>query len=156
MISIIVVVGKNREIGCKNRLLWNLPEDMQRFKKKTTGHIVIMGDKTFESIGKPLPNRENLIITRDSDYKASGCKIIFSLESLVEKYEKSKEEVFVIGGGQIYKQFLPFAKKLYITIINESPNADTFFPDYSDFKNIIKEEKGLDNGHKYTFLELTR
>lgn len=156
MFSIIVVIGKNRAIGCKNQLLWKLPFDMKRFKKITENHTVIMGDKTFESIGFPLPKRNNIILTRTENYSAPGCQIENSLEKILKKYKDSNEEVFIIGGGQIYKLFLPLAKKLYLTIIDESPEADTFFPDYSDFKNIIKEEKGLDNGHKYTFLELTK
>jgi dihydrofolate reductase len=108
MISIIVVIGKNKAIGCKNQLLWNLPEDLKRFKKITENHIVIMGDKTFESIGFPLPKRRNVVLSRDKTYQATGCKVEFSFEKILNKYKNSKEEVFIIGGGQIYKQFLPF------------------------------------------------
>ena len=156
MISIIVVIGKNKAIGCKNQLLWNLPEDLKRFKKITENHIVIMVDKTFESIGFPLPKRRNVVLSRDKTYQATGCKVEFSFEKILNKYKNSKEEVFIIGGGQIYKQFLPFAQKIYLTIIEESPQADTFFPDYSDFKKIIIKKSGTDNGYSYTFLELTR
>ena len=156
MISIIVVIGKNKAIGYKNKLLWNLPDDMKRFKKITENHTVIMGDKTFESIGFPLPNRKNIILTRDKKYQASDCEVTNFFEDILKKYKNSKEEVFIIGGGQIYKLFLPFAKKLYLTIIEKSPEADTFFPNYSKFKKILKQNVGLDNGYKYTFLELTK
>ncbi len=156
MISIIVVIGENNAIGCKNNLLWKLPGDMKRFKKITENHTVIMGDRTFKSIGFPLPNRKNIVVTRDKKYQAPGCELEFSLENILNKYQNSKEEVFIIGGGQIYKQSLPFTQKLYLTTIEESPEADTFFPDHSNFKNIVRKEKGIDNGHKYTFLELTK
>ncbi len=156
MISIIVVVGKNRQIGYQNKLLWELPGDMKRFKKITTGKTVIMGDKTFESIGQSLPNRKNIVVTLDKDYKAPECEVRFSLEDVLKKYKDSKEEVFVIGGGTIYNLSLPWADKLYLTVVEDDPKADTFFPDYSEFKNVVKSEKGTDNGFKYEFIELTK
>lgn len=156
MVSIIVVVGKNREIGCDNKLLWDIPEDIQRFKKITTGKTVIMGDKTFESIGHSLSNRKNIVVTLDKNYKASGCEVEHSLEHLLKKYKNSDEEVFVIGGGTIYKLALPFADKLYLTVVNDEPKADTFFPDYLEFKNVVKSKKGVDNGLEYEYLELTK
>lgn len=157
MISIIVAIGKNRAIGRKNQLLWNIPEDMAHFKQITSGHTVIMGEKTFLSIGKPLPNRKNIVVTLDENFQAEGVEIRHSLEEVLTEYKKSAEEVFVIGGGQIYNLSLPYADKLYLTVVNDAPNdADTFFSDYSEFKNIIKEEK-CDNGqYKFSFLELTK
>lgn len=159
MLSMIVVVGRNREIGCQNKLLWNIPEDMARFKKLTTGHVVVMGDKTFESIGQPLPDRINLVVTKDVDYKVpAGCHIAHSIEEAKAKAEEldTTGEVFIIGGGTIYRLFMPLIDKLYITEVDDAPEADTFFPDYSDFKNIVFEETHETDDLKFTFKELTR
>jgi len=157
-ISIIVVIGKNREIGCNNRLLWELPVDMKRFKKITTGHTVVMGSKTFESIGKALPNRNNIVIAFDKDYKAPNCSVVTSIDEAVEmaKQQEKNGEVFIIGGGSIYEQFMPIANKLYLTIVDDEPVADIFFPDYSAFKNIVSEEGLETDDYKLTFLELTK
>jgi dihydrofolate reductase len=157
MISIIVAVGKNRAIGRKNQLLWDIPEDMQHFRNITSGHTVIMGDRTFESIGRPLPNRKNIVVTLQKNYQAPGCEVRNSLEEILGEYKKSDEEVFVIGGGIIYTLSLPYADKLYLTVVDDAPeDADTFFPDYSEFKNVVKKEE-MDNGqYKFTFLELTK
>ncbi len=158
MLSIIVVIGKNREIGCNNKLLWDIPEDMDRFKKLTTGHPVVMGQATFLSIGKALPNRTNIVLTKDKKFKADNCKIAYSLEEGFQMGKDSSggEEIFVIGGGQIYKQSLPYADKLYLTIVDDAPEADTFFPDFSEFKNIVKEETKETDDIKYSFLELLK
>lgn len=156
-ISIIVVIGRNREIGFQNRLLWHLPEDMQRFKRITTGHPVIMGSKTFESIGKALPERSNIVINFDKNYIAPGCIVVDSIEAAIEAAKKqNNDEVFVIGGGSIYKQFLPHSDKLYLTIVDDAPEADTFFPDYSEFKTIIREEGLETDEYKLKFLELEK
>ncbi len=164
MISIIAVTNKNRAIGYKNRLLWDIPDDLKHFKKITAGHVIIMGNRTFESLGHPLPNRVNIIITRNKNYKAPGCIVVYSLEEALETGKKEEamlgnkeKEVFIIGGGSVYSQIIPYADKLYLTIVdNEPKNADTFFPDYSEFKKIIKEEKKEYNGLKYKFIELKR
>ncbi len=157
MISIIVVIGKNREIGCDNKLLWNIPKDMERFTKITKGHPVLMGDKTFESIGKALPERTNIIITRNENYKAPGCKIVHSIEDAIQLgKEVDKEEIFIIGGGSIYRQTIDIVDKLYLTVVDDAPKADTYFPDYSQFKNIVHEEEVEDNGLKFKFLELMK
>ena len=157
MISIIVAIGKNRAIGRNNQLLWNIKEDMAHFKKTTTGHIVIMGEKTYLSIGKALPNRRNIVVTLDKNFKADDSEVRYSLEDVLSEYKNSEEEVFVIGGGMIYNLALPFADKLYLTLVDDSPeDADTFFSDYSKFKNVIREEE-FDNGkYKFKFLELTK
>jgi len=157
MISIIVAVGKNNAIGRGNKLLWDIPEDMAHFKEKTSGHTVIMGEKTYISIGKPLPNRKNIVVTLDKDFQAPGCEVRFDLDEVLKEYKNSAEEVFVIGGGIIYKLSLPMADKLYLTVVDDAPeDADTFFPDYSEFKNIISEESAEDAGYNFKFLELTR
>jgi len=156
MISIIAVVGKNLAIGYKNKLLWDIPDDLRHFKKITAGHTVIMGQKTFESIGKPLPNRHNIVVTLDKNFKADGCEIRYSLEDVLKEGKNRSEEIFIIGGGQIYRQSLPYADKLYLTVIDDSPKADTFFPDYSEFKTLINQEEHQYQGLKYKFIELTK
>lgn len=157
MISVICAVGKKREIGFKNRLLWNLPNDLKHFKNITIGQTVIMGQKTFESIGKALPDRKNIVLSKDIGFKAEGCEILNNLEEVANKYKDSQEEVFIIGGASIYKQFLPYAQKLYLTLVEDSSEADAFFPDYSEFKNVIYEsETQEENGIKYKFIELTK
>ncbi|KKT01122.1 MAG: Dihydrofolate reductase [Candidatus Nomurabacteria bacterium GW2011_GWF2_43_8] len=157
MISIIAAIGKNGELGRKNNLLWNLPEDMRHFRDTTRGHTVIMGQKTFESIGHPLPNRRNIVVTRNRAFKADGVDISNSLEDTLNSLKNADEEVFVIGGGEIYRQSIEKADKLYITHVNKSfPDADTFFPKIDD--NIwqkIKNKKYLnDNLNEYD-LEFT-
>lgn len=160
-ISIIAAIGENRELGKDNKLLWHIPEDLKRFKKLTQGHAVIMGRKTYESIGRPLPNRTNIIVTRDKQFRANGCIVTYSIEEAINfKFEilnlKFKDEVFVIGGGQIYTQALPYADKLYLTIVEGTFEADTFFPDCSAFKKILhKESKKFDN-YQFTFLDLEK
>jgi len=157
MISIIVAVGKNRAIGQNNQLLWHIPEDLRHFREKTMGKPVIMGDKTFLSIGKPLPGRRNIVVTLDPDFMAEGVEISNSLDDVLEAAKKSPEEHFVIGGGQIYALSLPHAQKLYVTEVDDSPtSADTFFPDYSQFKTVIAKEDHDNGQYKYSFLELSR
>jgi len=141
MISIIAAIGKNNELGKKNDLLWNLPRDMKHFRETTRGHTVIMGQKTFESlnrdekgnqIGRLLPNRRNIILTQDKNFEVEGAEIVYSLDELLELLSKTtdpNEEVFVIGGGQIYKLFIDIADKLYITHVDALfPDAEIFFP----------------------------
>lgn len=157
MISIIACLGRNNAIGRDNKLLWHLPDDLRNFKKITSGNIIVMGRKTYQSIGRPLPNRTNIIITRDKKYKAEGCIVKHSFDEVLnEAKQYGDKEIFIIGGGQIYEQALPHTDKLYLTIVDDEPEADTFFPDYSDFKNIIKKEKHSQNNINYKFLELTK
>ena len=156
MISIIAVIGKKQQIGNKNKLLWKLSKDMARFKALTINKTVVMGSRTYESIGHPLPNRHNIILTKDKNFFVSGCEIIHTSEEILKRYEKSEEEVFVIGGGEVYKLFLFYAQKLYLTIVDDNPVADTFFPDYTEFKKVLKKSVGEDNGIKYQYLELVR
>ena len=158
MISAIAVIGNNRELGCDNKLLWDLPEDMARFKELTMGHPVIMGRKTFESIGKPLPGRTNIIISRNKDFKADGCIIEDSIESSIESSKNSpgSEEVFIIGGAEIYNQALPYTNKLYLTVVDDKPDADVYFPNYSEFTNILCEEGQENDNYKFKFVEITK
>lgn len=156
MISIIVAIGNNRAIGKDNKLLWNIPEDMAHFKEKTTGQTVIMGEKTYQSVGRPLPNRKNIVLSLDEKLELPGCEVRHSLDEVLNKYKNAKEEVFVIGGGMIYKLALPYADKLYLTVVEDSPEADAFFPDYSEFKKVVSEEKKDNGQYKFKFLELMR
>lgn len=158
IISLIVAIAKNRAIGKDNKLLWYIPEDLKRFKKLTTGHAIIMGRKTFESIGKPLPNRTNVIITHDPVYRAEGCIVAHSIEEAIYKAKSfENNEIFIIGGGQIFEQALPLADKLYVTILEkEYHDADSFFPEYPNFKKIVLQEESEYEGIKYRFLELVK
>jgi dihydrofolate reductase len=160
MISIICIIAKNRAIGFKNQLLYDIPEDMKHFRETTSGHTVIMGERTFHSMNdRPLPNRVNIILTINKQFTAPNCLIAFSMDEAIELAKKqNSNEFFFIGGGQIYKQALPLADKLYLTIVDDEPKeADTFFPDYSEFKKIISEKTiATASGYKITFTELTR
>lgn len=149
-ISIITAIGKNRELGKNNSLLWHLPKDMTHFKNVTTGHSVIMGRKTFESIGRALPNRRNIVVTKNTDYKNEAVEVAHSLEDALNLV-KDEEEVFIIGGAQIYKEALPFAHKLYITKVDGTFDADTFFPeiDESKWHLVSKEEHKKDQTNPY-------
>jgi len=156
MISIIAAIGNNNELGKKNALLWDMPADMKHFRETTKGHTVIMGQKTFESIGRPLPNRKNIVLTRDSSFKAEGVEISKSLEETLDSFKNSYEEVFVIGGAQIYKQSLEQADRLYITHVNMTDkDADAFFPEIIPIVwNETKHEehkKDIENPFDYTF-----
>ena len=159
-ISIIVAIGKNNEIGYKNNLLWRISDDLKRFKKLTTGNTVIMGRKTFESLPKgALPNRDNIVITRNQNLKFENCIMAYSIEDAIEKADKTKE-IFIIGGEQIYKSAFALTDKLYLTKIDESFTADAFFPEinYSDWQVINKEfiEKSDKNQFAHTFFEMIR
>jgi dihydrofolate reductase len=128
MISLIWAMDENRVIGYHNQLPWRLPADLKFFKRVTMGHPIMMGRKTFESIGKPLPGRENIIITRDETYQPDGCTVMNSIEEFMA-YAKQKElEVFVIGGAEIFKEIFPAADRLYLTMIHHQFEGDTYFP----------------------------
>lgn len=131
-------MSKNRVIGDSNTLIWHLPEDLKRFKQLTTGNAIVMGRKTYESIGRPLPNRRNIIITRDKDYSIEGCEVVNSLE---EAFLITGSDCFVIGGGEIYKQSLSYSEKIYLTLIDKDFEGDTEFPEInSEWKEINKED----------------
>jgi len=162
MISLIAAIGKNNELGKKNALLWHLPADLKHFKEITSLHAVIMGRKTFESIGRPLPNRRNIVITRDVNYKkdlpteAGGVELVYSLNEALNLFPDQNEEIFIIGGAEIYKQTMPIADKLYITHIDaEDSEADSFFPEIDSTWNEISREEHEPkekNIFKYIFL----
>lgn len=160
MISIIAAIGKNRELGKDNKLLWQIPSDMKRFKDLTTGNVVIMGRKTYESLPekyRPLPDRLNIIITRDSNYSASGANVYNSIETAIEEARKTNKEIFIIGGAQIYLLGIKYAEKLYLTLVDkEYPEADAFFPDYADFGKMIYEQENRSGELKYKYVELVK
>ncbi len=136
-ISMIAAVGKNLELGKNNDLIWHFKEDMKFFKETTMGHPVIMGRKTFESLPKALPGRRNIVISSNPDYKTDGAETVSSINEALEIAKK--EDVFIIGGGRIYKEFLPYADNLYLTEINAVCNdADTYFPRFNK-SDYIKE-----------------
>lgn len=156
ILSIIAAVDEHRGIGKDNTLLWHIPADMKRFRTLTSGHPVIMGRKTYESIGRPLPNRTNIIVTHDPAYTANSCIIAHSLEEAIGEAKKhDQEEIFIIGGAQLYAQAISMADKLYLTLVHKTFDADTFFPDYSRFTHILHEEIHNENGLSFTFRDLS-
>ena len=157
-VSLIVAVSENGVIGKDNDLIWHLPKDMKFFKDTTMGHHVIMGRKNFESIPhkyRPLPNRTNVVITRQSDYKAEGCIVVNSVEAALQIAQENRDtEPFIIGGGQIYKIALEqkLVDRIYLTKIHHSFDGDTFFPELnSDWKEVNKTENKADEEHKYNY-----
>lgn len=159
IITLVAAIGKNRELGAHGHLPWRIPEDLKHFKEKTLGKPVIMGRKTFESLGikKPLPNRTNIVITRQKDYVAPGAVVVSSLDEAISAAEKENPaEIAIIGGGEIFKEAIYRADKLYLTVIDASFEADVYFPDYSVFSKVVSEER-VDNGeYRFTFFELQR
>lgn len=158
-VAVIVVTGKNREIGKSGSLLWHIPEDLKHFKEITFGGAVIMGRKTWESLPKrPLPGRLNIVVTRNSEYKAEGAQIAFSLEEALQFAKNSP--AFIIGGGEIYRQGISFADRLYLTEVDETDEeADTYFPEINPEEWIVAEEsepQTTSSGLKYRFLTLTK
>lgn len=157
--TLIVAVGRNNEIGKNNDLLWHLPRDMKFFKDTTNGHIVVMGRKNWESIPekfRPLRNRENIVLTRNKDYEAEGAKVITSLDAISGAIQDDHKTCFIIGGAQIYEQAIEDGNvhEMYITHVDESFAADTFFPkmDLDSWKSevILEHEKDEKNAHSFT------
>ncbi len=170
-ISMIAEIGEgNRVLGKENKLLWHIAEDMKFFREKTRGHPVIMGRKTFESIGKPLPNRTNIVITHDiakfANYlKEKGLVVEGLVPSIEEAISYAKnfpentpgnDEIFIIGGGQIYAEGINYADRIYLTVVQGSYEGDAFFPDYSEFNKVVSRRESEGNGYKYTFLVLEK
>ena len=159
-ISIIVAVDEKNGIGKNNDLLFKIPRDFKRMKEKTSGHPLIMGRKTFESIGRVLPNRTNIIVTRDSSFQFEGAVVVSSLEEGLEKAKEAPgaDEIFIFGGGQIFKEALEksLVDRLYLTVVNGDYHADTFFPDYSEFTKVIEKEENEEDGYQYSFVTLEK
>ena len=156
-ISIIAAIGKNRELGKNNSLLWHLPNDLPRFKKITRNHPIIMGRKTHESIGRVLPKRLNIIVTRNRDLIVEGALVVHTLDEAIQKAKAvEKSEIFIIGGAEIFKSALPLAERLYLTVVHEGAPADVFFPPYDEFNRIVQQIAGDDKDHKHTFYILEK
>ena len=162
MLSLIVAIAQNNVIGKDNKLIWHISEDLKRFKSITSGNTMLMGRKTFESLPGVLPGRKHIIITRDNKYTVDSeqVSVINDLDSFIKNHENSDEEIFVIGGAEIYKQLLPHCKKLYLTKVHQSFEGDTYFPeiDYSKYDTEYSSDKITDekSGIIYSFINLIR
>ena len=161
MLSIIVAVAENNVIGKDNKLIWHLPEDLKRFKKLTTGHTIIMGRKTFESLGRVLPNRKHVILCNDMEMNIEDENVeVLEDISMLKEYIDSEEEHFIIGGATIYKLLMPCASKIYLTLIHEEFNGDVYFPkiEEKDWK-VIDRQQGLkneENPFEYEYITFER
>ncbi len=153
-VSIIVAASENYAIGKNNSLLWSLPKDMKFFKSTTSFHCVVMGRLTYESLGKPLPNRTNIVVSRQENANFEGCLVVKSIEeALVQAKSNQESETFIIGGGKIYASSMPLVDRIYITKVHAKFEADTFFPEIStkDWKCISSEPQIKDEKHAYNF-----
>ena len=165
-ISAVVAIGRDKQhnhvIGCNNKLLWHIPDDLKRFKALTLGHPVIMGRKTFESIinvlGKPLPGRTNIVITRDINWSYPEVIVTHSLEEALDRAkELDREEIFIGGGTQLYQEALPLMDRLYLTLIDDEQEGDAYFPPYEqEFTKVISREDREWNGIRYQWVDLER
>ena len=156
MVTIIAAVGRNRALGKNNDLIWHLPADLRRFKSLTRGHHVIMGRKTFESLGKPLPKRTNIIVSRNRDYEAPGCVVVSSLEEAL-KEAQSDPNPYILGGAEIYKQALPISDLMDLTWVHEDFEADAFFPEFDDNEWEVTGREDFrrdeENSYDYSFVQ---
>lgn len=161
IISIIAAMDKNRGIGYKNKLPWNIPQDLARFKNLTLNHPVIMGRKTYQSIlsylNKPLPKRLNIVVSRDKNLKVEGGYVAESFQQAIN-YAKQKEnqEIFIIGGASIYNQAIKYAHRLYLTLVKGNFKTDCYFPDYSSFQKVLEKQEKTSFKNNFTWLTLER
>jgi dihydrofolate reductase (trimethoprim resistance protein) len=151
-VSLIVAMDKNRVIGKDNDIPWRIPKDWEYVKNITKGHSIILGRKNLESIGRALPNRRNIILTRDKDFNFYGCEIVHSIEAVFDLC-KNEEEIFIFGGEQIYNIFLPFVEKMYITKIHYEFKGDTFFPEvnFGKWKEVSVEKGVMNDKNPYNY-----
>ncbi len=158
MLSAIVAIDQNNVIGNHNKLPWHLPADLNYFKQVTLNKTIIMGRKTFESIGRPLPHRKNMIVTRDKNFKATACEIIYSIDDVIAMSQNNDEEFFLIGGAELFNQLLPHVKRLYLTLVHHTFEGDAFFPeiDFKEWNEISRVDYPADekNAYSYSFLVL--
>lgn len=156
MITIVAAAAENNALGKDNDLIWRLPDDFKRFKALTSYHHIIMGRKTFESFPKPLPNRKHVVITRQENYKNETIEVVHSLEEAIQ-FSSTEDQIFIIGGGEIYKQALLFANKIELTRVHGEFEADAFFPEIDEEKwDLVNSEfHDKDEKHKYSFSYLT-
>lgn len=161
VIKILVACDENRVIGKNNALIWHLPADLKRFKELTTGNVMIMGRKTFDSIGRPLPNRTTIVITRQKDYQQEGVVIVHSLEEAILKAKSlHRGDIYIVGGAEIYHQAMDFAEEIELTLLHDIFDGDTFFPviDPAVWKEVTKERGVTDekNPYQYSFVKYRR
>jgi dihydrofolate reductase len=151
-VSLVVAASTNNVIGRDGELPWHLPDDLRHFKRITTGKPVIMGRRTFESIGRPLPDRQNIVMTRDPDYAAEGCEVVASVAEAMD-VAGDADEVMVIGGGQVYRDFLPRADRIYMTRVQAEVQGDTRFPsiDGNTWRLVSSEHHAADDRHRHAF-----
>ena len=151
-VALIAAMAENRVIGVDNTLPWHLPADLKHFRRLTTGHPVIMGRRNYESIGKPLPDRTNIVVTRNPDYRALGCLVKHSLQEALSSASNTAE-IFVIGGAEIYRQAFDHADRLYLTLVHAQVNGDTYFPDFNQhqWQEISRERHEADDKHAYAY-----
>ncbi len=152
-LSIIAAMDQNQLIGEQGKIPWDLPADLKYFKEITMGAPVIMGRKTFESIGFPLPGRRNIILTRNIDYEAESCEVVHSKKEILDKFLEKEKEAFIIGGAEIYKQFLAYSDKLYLTIIEHQFSGDTYFPeiDWQKWDKVSEKQGTTDSDNPYSY-----
>jgi len=157
-ITIVVAIASNNAIGKNNQLLWHLPKDLKHFKDITAGGTVIMGRKTYDSVGRPLPKRRNIVITRQ-DIEIEGCEVVKSIDEAIALCA-DEQEVFIVGGAEIYRQAMQITNRIYLTIVHHAFDADTFFPEinYNEWKEIDREDHETDEKHAfaYSFITLER
>jgi dihydrofolate reductase len=160
MIAIVVAVAENNVIGKDNQLIWHLPADLRFFKNLTMGHPILMGRKTYESIGKPLPGRTTVIITRQQDFEAPGCIVTNSVDEAIAEARKLDQDIYIIGGAEIYKQALAKVDTIYLTRVNHTFDGDTFFPEIDEknweVESEEKHEPDEKNTYSYSFITLKR
>ena len=151
-LSLVVAASSNNGIGRDGGLPWHLPDDLRQFKRLTTGKAVIMGRSTYESIGRPLPDRRNIVMTRNADYVADGCDLVSSVSEAMDAVEGA-DETMIIGGGQVYRDFLPLADRIYLTRVHAEVEGDTYFPeiDESTWQLVSSEHHAADEKHRYAF-----
>lgn len=156
--AIAAISKERRALGNKNELLWHIPGDLPRFKELTTGHPIIMGYKTFLSLPNPLPNRTNIVMVQEKDVAIDGVVIAHSPEEALEvaKEAEGNEKIYVIGGGMVYTAMLPYTDELDLTIVDDEPEADVFFPDYSEFTTVLKTEESIDTEPSFRRVLLSR
>jgi dihydrofolate reductase len=162
IVTQIAIISENRvlantKLSNKSGIPWKIKNDLKRFKEITSRHPVIMGRNTYEAMGKPLPNRTNIIITHNPNYEATGSVVVTSIQEALDWARTTEtEEIFIVGGGKIYTEALSFTDRLYLTIVEEECEGDIFFPEYTEFTNILSQEFHQEEGLKYQFINLSR
>jgi len=156
LISLIAAMAKNRVIGRQGEIPWKIPGEQAIFKEITLGHTVVMGRKTYESIGRPLPGRTNIIVTRQKEYRAAGCIVAHDLSSALNNCPPDEDEAFICGGGQLYHEALPIADRIYLTVIPREITGDTYFPEISSADFQVKETKAVESIETYHFYRYER